>query len=235
MFRPFDAERTPIEGTMLLEASAGTGKTYALERIAARLIAGGRGIDEILVVTFTNRAAREMKERIRALLARRVREEGRDEGERERYRRALGGFDSAAIFTIHGFCRMVLSTWPFEASAPFSQELAADSAVEAAEARFWLAGLDESSVDLTLLGAAWREGGSAESLIGRLPGCGRRPGNRRRSGPCWRNHPEGRVPWDGRLRRFSRLTGMIRRFRGCSQRGTGRRKRRRAWGRFGST
>ena len=168
MFRPFDAERTPIEGTMLLEASAGTGKTYALERIAARLIAGGRGIDEILVVTFTNRAAREMKERIRALLARRVREEGRDEGERERYRRALGGFDSAAIFTIHGFCRMVLSTWPFEASAPFSQELAADSAVEAAEARFWLAGLDESSVDLTLLGAAWREGGSAESLIGRL-------------------------------------------------------------------
>ena len=168
MFRPFDAERTPIEGTMLLEASAGTGKTYALERIAARLIAGGRGIDEILVVTFTNRAAREMKERIRALLARRVREERRDEGERERYRRALGGFDSAAIFTIHGFCRMVLSTWPFEASAPFSQELAADSAVEAAEARFWLAGLDESSVDLTLLGAAWREGGSAESLIGRL-------------------------------------------------------------------
>lgn len=168
MFRPFDAERTPIEGTMLLEASAGTGKTYALERIAARLIAGGRGIDEILVVTFTNRAAREMKERIRALLARRVREEGRDEGERERYRRALGGFDSAAIFTIHGFCRMVLSTWPFEASAPFSQELAADSAVEAAEARFWLAGLDESSVDLTLLGAAWREGGSAEFLIGRL-------------------------------------------------------------------
>ena len=174
--RPFDPERTPIEGTMLLEASAGTGKTYALERMAARLIAGRRGIDEILVVTFTNKAAREMKERIRGLLASRAREQGRDEAERERYRRALGGFDSAAIFTIHGFCRMVLSAWPFEASAPFDQELAPDSGLEAAEARFWLAGLDESSVDSGMLGAALGRGGSAEALIGRLAAAARDSG-----------------------------------------------------------
>ena len=176
ILRPFDPERTPIEGTMLLEASAGTGKTYALERMAARLIAGGRGIDEILVVTFTNKAAREMKERIRGLLAHRAREEGRDEAERERYRRALGGFDSAAIFTIHGFCRMVLSAWPFESSAPFDQELAPDSGLEAAEARFWLAGLDESSVDSGMLGAALGQGGSAEALIGRLASAARDSG-----------------------------------------------------------
>ena len=59
----FNPETSPIEGTMLLEASAGTGKTYALERMVARLVGRDENplrIDEILVVTFTNRAAMEM-------------------------------------------------------------------------------------------------------------------------------------------------------------------------------
>ena len=150
---------------MLLEASAGTGKTYALERMVTRLIGGGCDLDRILVVTFTNRAAREMKERIRTLLTRRAVD---SDLEQERYRGALASFDSAAIFTIHGFCRMVLATWPFESSAPFQQELVPGTGLELREARSWLAELDQSATDPEGLRAAYRRAGSVENLIRQL-------------------------------------------------------------------
>jgi len=153
---------------MLLEASAGTGKTYALERMVARLVARNENplkIDEILVVTFTNRAAREMKERIRSLLSLRAREADRDPMERERCREAVSGFDRAAIYTIHGFCQMVLSSWPFESSSPFRQELVPGGVMESAELRSWIAGLKKEALDRDLFRIAYREAGSLESLI----------------------------------------------------------------------
>ena len=52
--KEFDAATTPIEGRMLLEASAGTGKTYSLMRVLLRLLTEkGIELDHILVVTFT--------------------------------------------------------------------------------------------------------------------------------------------------------------------------------------
>ena len=58
-----------IRGVTLLEASAGTGKTYALARIFLRLIAEeGVEVAKILTVTFTTAATEELRERIRALL-----------------------------------------------------------------------------------------------------------------------------------------------------------------------
>lgn len=164
----FDPENTPIAGTMLLEASAGTGKTYALERMAARLI--GRknnplSIEQILVVTFTNRAAREMKERIRKIIGQRAQEKDRDAAQRNQYKAALTAFDNAAIFTIHSFCRMVLSTWPFESSAPFQQDLVPGGKLEIEEARTWLASPDTSAIDSQVLEAAYRQAGSSQKLV----------------------------------------------------------------------
>ncbi len=182
--RVYDPENTPIAGTMLIEASAGTGKTYALERMVARLI--GRenqplSIDNILVVTFTNSAAREMKERIRLILTRRSRETWRSSSERERYRNALTDFGRASILTIHSFCLMVLGTWPFEASAPFRQEMIPGNKLETEEAHTWLASLDASAIAPEILESAYRQAGSSTKLISEivreLIGDGRPPGS----------------------------------------------------------
>src|ERR1700753_2439124 len=63
------AKETPILGPHFLEASAGTGKTFAIEHVVARLLLQGRHtLEQILVVTFTRAAARELKLRIRSNL-----------------------------------------------------------------------------------------------------------------------------------------------------------------------
>ncbi|MCG8454423.1 MAG: UvrD-helicase domain-containing protein [Spirochaetales bacterium] len=157
----FCAGETTLSGLSLLEASAGTGKTYALERIVADMVAGPAPVDieHILVVTFTNRAAREMKERIRALLVERAGEEETS----PLYARALSRFDRAAIHTIHGFCQTVLSTWPFESDVPFGQELDPEGGLETQEARRWLAS-GAPGVSKLLLTRAYDEAGSADAL-----------------------------------------------------------------------
>ena len=166
----YDPENGPLEGLLLLEASAGTGKTYALERMVTRLVGRDSNplkIDEILVVTFTNRAAREMKERIRGLLSDRANEDVRPEAERARCAGlALADFDKAPIYTIHGFCQTVLGTWPFECSAPFKQELITGGVLEQAEARSWIAGLRPSDIDGEVFRTAYRKAKGLDALVG---------------------------------------------------------------------
>ncbi len=123
----FEVDRADLSQSIRLEASAGTGKTYALERIVCRLIADyALPIEKILVVTFTNRAARELKERIRSLLSQRARETKGLE-EKGYYLKAKAHFDRASIFTIHGFCRQVLQAYPFESASLFQQEFLEDN------------------------------------------------------------------------------------------------------------
>lgn len=62
---PFDIAAAPGAGTTVLEASAGTGKTYAIVAIAARYIAEGTHIDRLLLVTFSRAASAELRERMR--------------------------------------------------------------------------------------------------------------------------------------------------------------------------
>lgn len=115
----------------LLEASAGTGKTYSLERVVLNLVKDIKydlSIKDILVVTFTNKATREMKERIRAILIEDYRLE-RDPVVRKRLEDAIGSFDEAAIFTIHGFCQNTLQTFPFESHSLFNQEINQDESL----------------------------------------------------------------------------------------------------------
>jgi exodeoxyribonuclease V beta subunit len=102
----------------LIEASAGTGKTYTIERLVLRLLAEKKvQLENILVVTFTEAAAMELRSRIRGLLEQACANNGIDgydiSAEKiEILRGELLAFDRAKIFTIHGFCNWVLSRWP---------------------------------------------------------------------------------------------------------------------------
>jgi ATP-dependent helicase/nuclease subunit A len=103
---PNPEQRAAIDarGDVFLSAGAGTGKTSVLvERFAAAVCDEGIDIDSSLVITYTKRAAGELRARIREAL----RERGRPD-----LARAL---DSAWISTIHGFCNRLLKTYPFEA------------------------------------------------------------------------------------------------------------------------
>ena len=136
-------------GISLLEASAGTGKTYSISNIVLRLVAESDpcSIDQILVVTYTEAATAELRDRIRgrlreALLALECPEDADTQAlenpviaslaERSaelpqiitRLRQAILNFDQACISTIHGFCRRLLQQNAFESGCPFEQELA---------------------------------------------------------------------------------------------------------------
>ncbi|MCB1084601.1 MAG: UvrD-helicase domain-containing protein, partial [Chlamydiia bacterium] len=105
--------QTPLLGHCLLEASAGTGKTFAIEHLTARLIEEKDfSIEEILVVTFTRAAARELKMRIHKTL--------KEKPLSFAIKRALALIDGAQIFTIHGFCHRMLSEYAFEAGLGFT-------------------------------------------------------------------------------------------------------------------
>jgi ATP-dependent exoDNAse (exonuclease V) beta subunit len=91
-------------GEVFVSAGAGTGKTAVLvERFVRAVCDRGLDVDSILVITYTRRAAGELRTRIRAELGRR----GRDDLARE--------LDGAWISTIHGFCLRLLKTYPFAA------------------------------------------------------------------------------------------------------------------------
>jgi exodeoxyribonuclease V beta subunit len=109
----------------LLEASAGTGKTYAIEFLVLRLLLETPGLElpRILVLTFTEKAAGELKEKIRARIAWCIAKGGLPEPVLARLKRAHLEFDRASIHTIHGFCQRVLKKYAFENNALFRQEL----------------------------------------------------------------------------------------------------------------
>lgn len=112
--RPRVLDELDLAGHAVIEASAGTGKTYTLEHLVVELVRRGAAIDEILVVTFTEKATREMRVRIRS----RLREEAGD----PRVRAQLASFDRAPISTIHGFCQRLLAEHAFASGRFFEEE-----------------------------------------------------------------------------------------------------------------
>jgi len=143
-FEDFDLLDSPLEGTNLIEASAGTGKTYAIAGLFLRLILEkDLSVDEILVVTFTVPATDELRDRIRtrlreamegfsgvwmedAFLNDLVKRHKDPEGALRSLAEALRAFDQAAIFTIHGFCMRMLHENAFESGSLFDTELVTD-------------------------------------------------------------------------------------------------------------
>lgn len=154
-----------LEGVTQIEASAGTGKTWNICALYLRLLLEkDLQPDQILVVTFTKAATAELHERIRArlmqieqalmravdlddpfvsgLLWRAADDEDPGESAQlalKRIRRALRGFDQAAIHTIHAFCQRALQEAPFAAAMPFAVETQADDTALRFDvaAQFW--------------------------------------------------------------------------------------------------
>lgn len=139
-----DLINTPLSGTNLIEANAGTGKTYAIAGLFLRLILEKRfSVDQILVVTFTKAATEELKERVRNTLLQAknafsgdagidpflkdlVKKQENPRAAIQLLRDALAAFDRAAIFTIHGFCQRILHENAFETGSLFDTELETD-------------------------------------------------------------------------------------------------------------
>ena len=118
----------------LIEASAGTGKTYTLENLVVRLLKERQDIalENILMVTFTEKATSELKARIQEKLTQEigsVGDGGNDGGTVKKMRDTLDAFDTASIYTIHGFCHTVLGDFAFENGSLFQNEVVDDAPV----------------------------------------------------------------------------------------------------------
>jgi exodeoxyribonuclease V beta subunit len=131
-----------LEGHAVVEASAGTGKTYILEHLVVDLLLRREvELEQILVVTFTEKATAELVQRVRAKITQ-LKELGPehplalvgaaappehcwviDESARRRLRAALLAFDRASITTIHGFCQRLLIEHAFLHQRLFDEEL----------------------------------------------------------------------------------------------------------------
>jgi exodeoxyribonuclease V beta subunit len=140
-FKDFDLLNVPLKGTSLIEASAGTGKSFSIAGLFLRLLIESRvSVNEILVVTFTQAATEELRDRIRRSITDALeafaggtckerflqslvaREKDREDAV-NRLNTALRNFDRAAIMTIHGFCWRILKENAFESLSMFDVEL----------------------------------------------------------------------------------------------------------------
>ncbi len=136
-----------LTGLHLIDASAGTGKTYTITSLVVRLLLEkGLGLSEILIVTYTEAAAGDLRQRVRFVLVamRQGYESGRAEDQfvhdmisrtdldpelcLKRIQLALNEFDEAAIFTIHGFCQRTLKENGLESGMAFDVDLEKDMA-----------------------------------------------------------------------------------------------------------
>ena len=152
MAQALDVFHCPLDGVRLIEASAGTGKTWNICGLYLRLLLDRHRplkVDQILVVTFTKAATAELRGRTRqrivdvlshleqrgpaqddpfvTQLLESLHAEGQEDEHLKRLlTQALRSFDEAAIFTIHGFCQRALDDTPFTAGLPLRQDLIED-------------------------------------------------------------------------------------------------------------
>ncbi|MBN9410556.1 MAG: exodeoxyribonuclease V subunit beta [Burkholderiales bacterium] len=195
--------RFPLRGSRLIEASAGTGKTFTIAALYLRLVLGhggdaafGRPLSprDILVVTFTEAATQELRDRIRARLAEAadvfsadpdaVHDDGnllhalRADYAPDRWpacaralRLAAEAMDEAAVSTIHGWCNRMLREHAFDSGALFTQTLEADAGDLFAEAvrdywRSFFAPLPLAQA--TAVRAWWPDPQALGATVGRL-------------------------------------------------------------------
>ncbi len=139
--------RFPLTGVHLIEASAGTGKTYSIANLYLRQILAGRDVGRVLVVTFTKAATDELRGRLRArlfqalalleqgggsddafldALIEQIRAADDVDAALRRLRLAVRAMDEAAVFSIHGFCQRVLQELAFDSGQGFGLEVLSD-------------------------------------------------------------------------------------------------------------
>jgi exodeoxyribonuclease V beta subunit len=111
----------------VIEASAGTGKTYTIEqRVLELLLSGKAKLKEILVVTFTEKATGDLKSRLRQRLESALAEYP---DRHDVLQAALDGFHHAQIYTIHAFCQRALTDFAFENRQELQSRLVDDREV----------------------------------------------------------------------------------------------------------
>jgi exodeoxyribonuclease V beta subunit len=166
---------------VVVEASAGTGKTYFLEHRVVDLILNGAELGQLLLVTFTEKAVAELRMRIRDVLdrlARATTDDGHgwliDDTARTRLRAAVTAFDHAPIFTIHGFCHRILVEDAFASSRLFDQTQVTDEvAFDAAFSALLREQFARVSPDKELLEAFLASGRKVDRLRDLLLSCAR--------------------------------------------------------------
>ena len=165
--KPLDVHRLPLAGVQLVEASAGTGKTYAIATLVLRLLLQrSLKLEQILVVTFTRAATAELRQRIRKRLVdahrafsepeassdpdlRALMDASRDlAADARKLKEAIASADQASVMTIHGFCQRVLKENAFESGTPFRMELVEDARPMLRELveDWWVGSLGEASI-----------------------------------------------------------------------------------------
>ena len=111
-----DAIANDLDSTVVVEAAAGTGKTTELVRRIVRVLATGKAsVGDLVAVTFTEKAAGELKLRLRQELERGTGDSGLEAASRARLDAALMNLEEAHVSTIHGFCADLLRERPVEA------------------------------------------------------------------------------------------------------------------------
>jgi exodeoxyribonuclease V beta subunit len=168
---------------VVVEASAGTGKTFFLEHRVVDLVLAGAELSQILLVTFTDKAVAELRMRIRDLLDRMARADvdqvakstwDIDDAARARLRAAVTAFDHAPIFTIHGFCHRILIEDAFAARRLFDQTQVADEvAFDTAFSSLLRERFATHSPDRELLAAYLESGKTVDNLRDLLLKCAR--------------------------------------------------------------
>ncbi len=199
MTERLDVATLPLQGSRVIEASAGTGKTWTLAALVLRLVLGD-GIArplhprEILVMSFTKAATRELVERIRERLAGAAlvfRDPGRADaaepfiaallaarsGARERAEAArrlalaADAMDEAAVHTIDAWCQRVLREHAFDSGSRFDEAMLADESELRRQALrdWWRAEVYPLEGEaLALVRATWKDVAAAEKALGGL-------------------------------------------------------------------
>ena len=191
--------RNSLAESLIVEASAGTGKTTELvARIVAVLGSGAATIDQIVAVTFTNKAAGELKLRVRQELDA-ARQRSLIAKERAALEHALEHLEEASIGTIHSFCAQILRERPVEAIVdPAFEELSDQQAARLYQRAFraWFQeklGQGAPGLRRALLRLSWREAWENSPPIEQLQYAGWKLIE-------WRDHPAAwrRVMFDRR-------------------------------------
>src|SRR5690554_1079975 len=162
----FDLDLSP---RLMIEASAGTGKTYTIVGLYVRLLIEKKiPVDQILVVTFTRMATRELKDRVMLRLRESLTalQNGKANGDdflqsliswsrnfpdaENQLRKAIRNFDDTQVLTIHGFCQKVLKEEALLTGVPFELEVSqTDDLLQEAASDFWRSFIHRHSKDKT--------------------------------------------------------------------------------------
>src|ERR1035438_982462 len=194
--------RNSLDESLIVEASAGTGKTTELICRIVRVLAAGTPVHQIVAVTFTHKAAGELKIRLREELDK-ARAAYTDAAERGHLEDAQEHLEEAAIGTIHGFCAQILRERPVEARIdPAFEELTEPEAgrLRARAFDWWFqhkleAGSDTLRRALARLAwrEAWRSGQSDSAPVESLKYAGKQLVDWRDNTTPWRKEPFART------------------------------------------